>query len=153
MTSARDEAKGIKMKQEIAIEFGSRLQALRKSLKLTQREIAAKIGVASSYISEIESGKTRPGFEFLYKISDHYKLNPLFLFHGQEPMLLDKALPDREEPGLADFGGNKKRIIEMLKYMEESPMVLFAMLEHFAIYTMKHKDLIKENIATTKLEE
>jgi hypothetical protein len=37
----KDEAKGIQMKQEIVIEFWSRLPAIRKSLELIQKDIAA----------------------------------------------------------------------------------------------------------------
>ena len=45
------------------------LLELRNHKKLTQKQLAAKIGTKQSAIARLESGKSNPSVEFLYKIA------------------------------------------------------------------------------------
>jgi transcriptional regulator with XRE-family HTH domain len=134
------------MKQEIPIEFGRRLKLLRKSLELTQKEFSEKIEVASSYISDIEGGKTKPGFEFLYKLGLNYNINPLYLLHGQEPMFLDKSETPGKTMELKYAGDNRQKIEELLYYLENSPIFMYAVLEFFSRYKLQNKELLDKDI-------
>jgi transcriptional regulator with XRE-family HTH domain len=134
------------MRQEISIEFGSRLKELRNNLELTQKEFSEKIGVASSYISDIEGGKTKPGFEFLYKLSLNYEINPLYLLHGREPMFLTEGKTPGRSMDLKYAGDNRKTIDELHYYLEHSQLVLYAVLEFFSRYKIQNKELIEKDI-------
>lgn len=50
----------------------SKLKQFRKHLKLTQRVMANKIGVSSSYYNKIENGFQLPSFDFLYKLKSAF---------------------------------------------------------------------------------
>ena len=41
----------------MVVKLSERLKEMRKSKGLTQKELAGKVGVTESYISQIESGK------------------------------------------------------------------------------------------------
>ena len=56
--------------QEKAMAFytGQIIEQARKDAKMTQEELADKIGADKSYISRIENGKTEPKISTFYKI-------------------------------------------------------------------------------------
>lgn len=56
--------------QEKAMAFytGQLIEQARKDMKMTQEELATKIGADKSYISRIENGKTEPKVSTFYKI-------------------------------------------------------------------------------------
>ena len=51
------------------VDFGNRLRRLRKERKLTQEELAGRIGVKNSVISFYEVGDRTPSLELLVKLS------------------------------------------------------------------------------------
>lgn len=51
------------------VGFGNRLRRLRKERKLTQKELAGRIGVKNSVISFYEVGDRTPSLEVLVKLS------------------------------------------------------------------------------------
>ena len=57
------------------VEMGKRIQAGRKAAKLTQAQLAEKVDVAPSYISEIERGTSISSLAVIVKISEILKLN------------------------------------------------------------------------------
>lgn len=63
------------------MNFGDKLKKLRTGQKLSQRELADRIGVAKSVISYYESGDRYPSYDVLIKISH--------LFHVTTDYLLD----------------------------------------------------------------
>lgn len=54
----------------LAKELGKRIMRKRRSLGMTQLELANKVGATQSAISQIERNETAPGFMLLVKISD-----------------------------------------------------------------------------------
>ena len=63
------------------MEFGVKLKALRKGQKLTQQQLAERIGVAKSVVSYYESGDRYPSYDVLIKIAH--------IFHTSTDYLLD----------------------------------------------------------------
>ena len=49
--------------------MGQILQDARKSEKITQKELAQRVGVNKSYISKIEKGIIEPGIAMFYRIA------------------------------------------------------------------------------------
>ncbi|MGN8646181.1 helix-turn-helix domain-containing protein [Gracilibacillus sp. HCP3S3_G5_1] len=50
------------------LKIGERLRLLRKSLKLTTKEVADRVNVSQSYISQFENNHAVPDVDMLYKI-------------------------------------------------------------------------------------
>ncbi len=59
--------------------FGNRLRQLRKEDSLTQKELAAKLGLAFSTISMYERGIREPDFETTEAIADYFNVSMDFL--------------------------------------------------------------------------
>lgn len=51
------------------MNFGERLKALRTGQKMTQQQLASRLGVAKSVVSYYESGDRFPSYDVLIKIS------------------------------------------------------------------------------------
>ncbi len=54
------------------MEFGKLFKAYRKENGLTQREIAEKLGIAQSNVSDWENDVSRPEYENLIKLAEIY---------------------------------------------------------------------------------
>ncbi|MBP3684688.1 MAG: helix-turn-helix transcriptional regulator [Oscillospiraceae bacterium] len=63
------------------MNFGIKLKTLRTSQKLTQQQLADRIGVAKSVVSYYESGDRYPSYDVLVKIAR--------IFHTTTDYLLD----------------------------------------------------------------
>lgn len=50
--------------------FGARVRRWRKALHLTQRDVAAAIGVTGGFVAHIETGRTLPSVRTCKKIAD-----------------------------------------------------------------------------------
>ena len=63
--------------------FGARLREVRKSKKLTQKELAEQIGIKQNSYSDWETGKNEPSLENLVKLADLFEVSLDWLF-GRE---------------------------------------------------------------------
>ena len=143
-------------KDKRAIEFGKRVRHVRELLKLKQKEFAERIGMANNYLSEIESGNVKPGFEFFYKAGKEFNINTFYLLHGEEPVFR----PKKGQPG-ADylnrlkseewqFVENDAQVLELIKKMKDSIIVYFSVLEFFNRYMLENNELILKDISRSK---
>jgi transcriptional regulator with XRE-family HTH domain len=92
---------------------GTLIREARNSLRLTQRDLAAMVGVKASHIAYIEGGQRNPSLALLRRLADSLGLNRrelLFLIHPdakhltEDPMLKSRASkPD----GWRQFSSNR----------------------------------------------
>jgi transcriptional regulator with XRE-family HTH domain/KaiC/GvpD/RAD55 family RecA-like ATPase len=116
------------------IDIGGRLKKIRKRQAMSQKEMAAQVGVTPSTISQIESGTIYPSIPALYKIAqvlevpvaaffrDRSATTDRIVFSGSSPVSFNDlpkqdisgyrlAPPDFEsaaEPYLIEISGGKK---------------------------------------------
>jgi transcriptional regulator with XRE-family HTH domain len=76
--------------------FSSRLKLLRTQRKLTQEEMAEKIGVARTTYAMYEQNKREPDYETLQKIANFYGVSVDYLFGRSEQPAADLSKDDRE---------------------------------------------------------
>lgn len=62
-------------KEAYAYYTGQIIEQARKEAKMTQEELAKKIGTDKSYISRVETGKTEPKVSTFYRIAAALGLN------------------------------------------------------------------------------
>lgn len=77
-----------------------KIKEARQLAKLTQKELAARIGVSAGTLSDYENGNHDPKSDYLSKIADECGVTVDFLLGREEektPPSPDK--PDQEEPG------------------------------------------------------
>lgn len=138
-------------KEQIARALGQRIRNIRRQMAISQKDFAAKMGISSTYLSDVEAGRTGPGFYFFYQVTKFLEINPLYLLHGKEPVFIREAeeketQESRPEPEQWNFGENTRQVKEMLSYIERSPLVKFSILGYFSELILEKKDIIEADI-------
>lgn len=74
--------------------FKKRLSELRKQKKISQEELAKKIGVHQNVIGRYERGEARPSIELATKLATVFEVSLDYLV-GNTDLELDKAIIDK----------------------------------------------------------
>ena len=100
-----------------------RIKKVRKSLGLTQKDFAERIGLKQNSIAVIEIGERNPSNQSILSICREFDVNEHWLRTGEGEMFLPKSLDDE----LAEFMGSvlredirtsvKKQIIDLLAHI------------------------------------
>lgn len=77
--------------------FGERIIMLRKQLKMSQDDLAKKIGTSAPIIGRYERNEIKPSIEVAAKIADELGVTVDYLLGGSGKMVLDKKLIKRIE--------------------------------------------------------
>ncbi len=77
--------------------FGERIALQRKQLKLSQDDLAKKVGTSAPIIGRYERGEIKPSIEMAKKIADELEVTVDYLIGGTANMVLDKKLLKRME--------------------------------------------------------
>lgn len=99
------------------MSIGSKIRELRLEHNLTLKELAAKVGISLSYLSDIEKNRSMPSVETLQGIASAlYKPPSFFLDDTQD------YKPDPEEQFFLRAGklseDGKKKLWDFLEYVE-----------------------------------
>jgi transcriptional regulator with XRE-family HTH domain/quercetin dioxygenase-like cupin family protein len=88
-------------------ELGSRLRAARAKRGLALRELARRLGISASALSQIETGKSRPSVQTLYAIVSELEisLDSLFGEVPDVPESIDPVTPRQPKTGGEANGG------------------------------------------------
>lgn len=132
-------------------DIGQRLQAVRKTLTVTQQDFARQVEVSGASLSAMEAGNSKPRIEVYFHLTREYNVNLEFLLHGQGEMFLNgEGHPedeDLEKPGeCREFMGT------FLDYFDKSPVVRYAMMTHFTTFLEENEAIIEKNIKKNKLK-
>ncbi|MCP4153961.1 MAG: helix-turn-helix transcriptional regulator [bacterium] len=132
---------------------GTRIKQIRKHLGLNQKVFAKKLAITNSYLSEIESGKKKPGVEVLNKLVEKFQINVSFIFTGVGNFFLKPE--ENKNPLFSIDKANYKNkcsseeleiLKEMFWYIENISVVRFAMVEYFKFYLYNKKGMIEEEV-------
>ncbi|MCU0286492.1 MAG: helix-turn-helix domain-containing protein [Acidobacteria bacterium] len=125
---------------------GSRIKAIRKKLQLMQRDFVKIVNITMSTLSDIETGKKRPGSEMLFILSDVYQVNLHYILHGEGEMFRT----GKEVSGItiADniFGEYTDDFKEILWYMQHSLLFRAAVIVFGKDYLLRNELLIERDI-------
>jgi transcriptional regulator with XRE-family HTH domain len=134
-----------------AADIGQRLKAVRKRLQVQQKDMAAAMKVASSYLSEIENGKGNPGPEFFVRLASEYPINLHYLFMGVGDMLADEEGKAKKQD--IDLDEPVETIDQMTRLIEDSVYVRSVVMTCINKTLFEEKALIKENFKKRKAKE
>ena len=129
-----------------AIQVGKRLKAVRRELDISQKDFAARIDVSGSYLSEIESGKTKPGYNFLTAIAKEFRVSPSWLLLEEGEMFLGKDKASSVSIGENEFGDQTQRVKELLEYFKQSPLVQSTILSYAGKFLYDNEESIRKDI-------
>lgn len=71
------------------VNFGERIKQLRTENKMTQGQVASRVGVAVSAISSYESGVRLPSYNVLIKLSRLFHVTIDYLLGAEKKDLID----------------------------------------------------------------
>jgi transcriptional regulator with XRE-family HTH domain len=130
--------------QDHLIEYGKRLRDVRRVLDISQKDFAAQLDVSPSFLSEIESGKTRPGYNFLLKLAAVFDVSPAWLLLGKGAMFFK----DENTSAIVndEFGDHTESIKELLWYFKHSPLVKLSVMAFASKFLLDNEDIIKRDI-------
>jgi transcriptional regulator with XRE-family HTH domain len=75
--------KGAARAAQLRRRLGARIRALRGDRKLTQEQVAGRLGVSPKYVSQLECGQRSPSWETLVAIAHHgFETNVAALMFG-----------------------------------------------------------------------
>ena len=74
------------------MSFGKKVTALRKEKKLSQQELATKVGTHLSVLAKYERDDVKPSIENAKKIADFFDVTLDYLVSDNEKIVKDKAL-------------------------------------------------------------
>ena len=132
---------------------GLRLKQVRQALQLNQEQLGEKVQLSKTTICDYEVGKTPPGFDFLFKLSNMSGINLEYIFSGEGPIFKDKSQLTNTTPGDKIFGDFDREVAEILDYMKKSHMVLLAVVTMATEYIDKNKELIDSSINLEKAKK
>lgn len=138
-----------KIKYDLA-GIGNRLKSIRKQLKMRQVDFASILNVTVVTLSDIETGKKRPGSEIMYILSELYRVNLAYLLHGEGDMYRPAA--DTKGITVEDgiFGDYTDDVKEMLWYMQNSRLARSAIITMAKEYFYRSEDLLKKDMERQK---
>jgi transcriptional regulator with XRE-family HTH domain len=93
------------------------LRLLRTYHQLTQVELAKRLGISNSYLSEIESGDKSPPLDLLNKYSDIFKMPTSSILLFSEAMTGEGKRGERLRVTAAD------KILRLLEWIDERDAV------------------------------
>ncbi len=74
----------IPAKKEPSFDIGSKIKNARTKLGLSQRDLADKIGLTSSFISQLENNQISPSLNSFFQLADVLGLNPASLLQNEK---------------------------------------------------------------------
>lgn len=83
--------------QYFFMTFGERITMLRKQLKLSQDDLAKKIGTSAPIIGRYERNEIKPSIEVAAKIAEELAVTVDYLLGNSDNMVMDKKLVKRME--------------------------------------------------------
>ncbi len=89
------------------------LKMLRAYHHISQKDLAQKLDISNSHLSEIESGKKSPSIELLSKYSDFFKIPTSSILLFSEHINTDQNKVDKIRQVVAN------KILRILEWMSE----------------------------------
>ena len=132
-------------------DYSKRLREVRRTLDISQKDFAAELNIAPSFLSEIESGKTKPGYNFLTKLAGVFNVNPSWILLGKGPMFIK----DDETGSIADdeFGDHTESIKELLRHFKHSPLVKLSVMAFATKFLLDNEEIIQRDIERNKTKK
>ncbi len=148
------------MKEAIVIPVGNCVKEIRSYFEMNQDEFSARLNISKTNLCEIETGKTKPGSDFFYKIHRAFDVNLNYLFTGQGDMFLEsgeeKELVPRKKYDLEEyfarnpFGEFTEDMKEILWFLERSRLARGAIISSAKKYLFQNQRFVQKDIRSSE---
>lgn len=138
----------IEKNENIVRKVGERLKCIREELNLMQKDFAGELGISAPSLSEIETGRNRPGIELLVKLAERFNVNLYYILLGIGEMFANPVMDYFLQA--KDYAVNVEDVRKFLEIFSKSKEMQYYILGEFHIKMMKDGNLIIENIGKKK---
>lgn len=119
--------------------FAENLKKIRKSLQLTQEQMAKRLHINKQSIFRYEKGEAAPGLNIIQNLSRYFNVNLNWLLNekceSEEMFLKEKPIA---------HGEFREEMNELIFLLDHVPFVRAAILKHFVLYKFENKMEIKK---------
>jgi len=104
--------------EELQELIGKRLKNILTFLNLSSSQASKILGIAQSTLSRYLIGHYMPSADFIVKLYEHLKVNPLYILFGLEPMFVENlSLPTEESKGNISLSPFVRTFLQKVKEM------------------------------------
>lgn len=153
MNTNENNIKVVKLEKPDQVGIGKRIRTARQHLNLKQKDLVKTLGVSAVTMSDIETGKKKPGFDILFSLSTLYSVNLEYILHGNGDVFKGPGRPGSFEQCCEIFGPYADDIIEVLEYMKKSRMTMNAIIALAKEYIYKNEQIIRKDMTKTAEEK
>ncbi len=131
-------------------EAGERIRRIRDKLGLMQKDFAKELDISAPTLSDLEAGRSRPGFGILARLSERFHVNVYHVLFGRGEMfenpLLDFLINIEEK----DLGVKMADVERFLEYFGKSRQLQYFIMHQFEskMRDDNNRGLIKKEIGT-----
>ncbi len=108
--------------------LGNRIKQIRKALRLRQVDFAKRLNMSGPSLSELETGKYKPGFDCLMTLATEFKVNLYYVFFGEGEMFFDGS---QSFSGPSPLAADNEDVRKFLWYFERSSIIRYHVLSVF----------------------
>ena len=83
--------------KDLTKEVAYKMRKIRQSLRLSNSQMAAKLGVERSTYNRNEEGRTLPGISTLLKLGNYYDISLDWLLRNKGPMYCKEKIVEKEK--------------------------------------------------------
>ncbi len=130
--------------------LSDRLREIRRILGITQAQMAERLGVSNSFQSEVEKGKTKPGYDFIYSIHDALNINLHYLLMGTGDIFCSGT---GEYVEIEVPGEQIENIGQVLWYAKRSRMANHSILGLASKFFIDSKEYISKEIGEKEMNK
>lgn len=139
--------------KDLTKEVAYKMRKIRQSLKCSNSQMAAKLGVERSTYNRNEEGRTLPGISTLLKLGNYYDISLDWLLRNKGPMYCKEKIVEKEkevkieEPKPDPFAkvletlGDEAK--ELLEHMERIPLLRYEVLVLFHKFKEERKEMVE----------
>jgi transcriptional regulator with XRE-family HTH domain len=126
-------------------DVANRLKLIREALNFAQKDFAGKLGISAPSLSEIETGRNRPGIELLIKLSKNFKVNLYYVLLGKGEMFVNPVMDYFMQ--VKDYAVNVEDVRGFLEVFSKSKEIQYFILSQYQSKMMKDGNLILNKIS------
>ena len=128
-----------------------RLRILRDHLGIAQSEFAKKLGIANSYLSELESGRKNMTYNVFMRLIEVFHVHPNWFLLGTGHMLLaGSETNDDVVLGNCQLESIDKDLPRVMWYLKHSPIVKHTVIGFALKFLHDNESIIKNDIEVNR---
>ena len=113
-----------------------------------QKDFAKKLGFSIAHLSEIENGKSVPGYDFLIALAERFNINIYYVLFNEGDMFVDPLTSFFLTSSNNTLSPEQTK--EFLHYFEKSPFVQVSTYAYLKKFVLENSDLIDKELDAFK---